>query len=205
MFAVLANEVGGGGLDLVPIVVVVAVCGVVYIVLMVALGVWCYRRCQRKGDTKPCPSSDVEVATLDDVPLSEFEIGRSQLERGSNSLVGSGWYWTVYKAELKRQKTKGDNSVTVSVLVKEFHEKGFSRDKFMADVMAVKSLQHASVARLVGVCTSRLQPYLMVTENLDQVSDVVEFFAGLLVRVNCFVVKPHYMVKGLFTLDSKAH
>ena len=66
----VANEVGGGGPDLVPIVVVVAVCGVVSIVLMVALGVWCYRRCQRKEDTKP-------VATLDDVPLNEFEIGES--------------------------------------------------------------------------------------------------------------------------------
>ena len=43
-------------------------------------------------------------------------------------------------AELKRQKTKYDYSVAVNVLVKEFHEKGFNRDKFTANVMAVKSL-----------------------------------------------------------------
>ena len=67
--------------------------------------------------------------------------------------------------------------------------------------MAIKSLQLASVARLVGVCTSRHQPYLTVTENLDQVSDVDEYFVGLLVLCSQATLRG----KGLFTLDSEAH
>lgn len=171
MFSVLADPVGDGSSELVPIVPIVAVCGVVYIALMVALGVWCYQRHASNAEQKKSSSqrNDPEAQVVTNGVPSTTEIVRSHLERGSTSTVGSGQYWTVYKAELRKHCSKGDESVVASVLVKELHEEGFNRDRVMKEVKAMKRLHHDNVSALVGVCTDQ-HPYLLVTENLDQVS-----------------------------------
>ena len=155
----------------VSVATIIAVFVVASVALIVVLGVWLYRKLASKTEenTSPTLKKYSEAPDVCNGGLSTAEIARSHLLRGSSSTVGSGRYWTVYKAELKKECLKGSDEMTSSVLVKELHEEGFNRDRVMKEVMALKKLCHDNVAGLVGVCTDQ-QPYLVVIENLNQVS-----------------------------------
>jgi hypothetical protein len=154
-----------------PVVAIVVVCVVVTILLLVVFGVWFYGKFAGSTEENPSVTQNTHSEALKvktcNGGCDTTEIARSHLERGST--VGSGRYWTVYKAKLEKEWSKGSNDMAQSVLVKELHEEGFNRDRVMKEVMALKKLCHDNVAPVLGVSTDQ-QPHLVVIEDLDEVS-----------------------------------